>query len=208
MAYLLGSIPSAYLMGRWLADVDIRTLGDGNMGAKNVYHQFGLIPAGIVMLADIGKGSLSIWVAQHMALAEFPVFLVGFAAVLGHDWPIFARFRGGQGQAASVGVLLMLLPQETVVVLGVTGALVLATRRWNLSNSLGFALLPLLAWWSGRPTRLVVYPIALLPSIGVKKLIDLPRARRLAFASSRQQGSKQLDLAPSNNEAAVPSHHQ
>ncbi len=154
--------------------MDIRTLGDGNMGARNTYHQLGAVPAAIVLLADIGKGSLSIWLAQRMTLSEFSVFFVGITAVLGHDWPIFAHFRGGQGHATTVGVLLMLLPQETMVALVVTGALVLLTHRWDASNSLGFGLLPVLALWSGRPARLVVYPIALLPAIGVKKLIDLP----------------------------------
>jgi len=180
LAYLMGSVPSAYLVGHWTAGTDIRTLGDGNMGAKNVYHHFGLLPCLVVVIADVGKGSAAILVGQQLLFSPAAVYGMGIMAVLGHDWPVFAHFRGGQGHATSIGVLLILLPQETVISLGLTGAMLLATRHWDFSNAVGLGAIPALAWRWGRPASLVLYPIALLPTIGIKKVLDLPRARELA----------------------------
>ncbi len=184
IAYLLGSIPTAYIVGRLVAGVDIRTVGDGNVGAKNVYSQVGPLPGLVVGLFDVAKGALAVLYAKRLALPEMTILLAGFVVVLAHDWMIPLRFRGGQGMAASLGAFLVLLPQETIIILALTGALLLLTRRWNLSWSIGFGLLPILAWLAGRPPKLVLYPVALLPTIGIKKLIDLPRARRLASQAS------------------------
>ncbi|MFQ6016204.1 MAG: glycerol-3-phosphate acyltransferase [Anaerolineae bacterium] len=187
LAYLLGSFPSAYVVARLVAGVDIRTVGDGNVGAKNVYHQAGLIPAAVVAVADAGKGTLTVLLAQQLALSELASFLMGLAAVLGHDWPLFLRFRGGQGQATSVGVLLVLMPRETIIGLAVTGVVLWRTDHWDLSNGIGFALMPLLAWWSGRPSRQVLYFVALFPTIGLRKMLGMPTARRLAAARKLEE---------------------
>lgn len=180
LAYLLGSIPSAYIISRLAAGVDIRMLGDGNVGARNVYLQVGRIPGVMVALLDIAKGALAVLTARWLGLSEIAILLAGFVVVLAHDWMIPLRFRGGQGQAASVGVVLTLFPREALLMLALTGVLLLITRNWDLSCSIGFGLLPLLAWLSGRPPRQVLYPVFLFPLIGIKKLIDLPRARKLA----------------------------
>jgi glycerol-3-phosphate acyltransferase PlsY len=183
LAYLLGSIPSAYIVSRLAAGVDIRMLGDGNVGAKNVYLQVGRVPGAIVGLLDTAKGAAAVLTARWLGLSEIVVLLAGFVAVLAHDWMFPLRFRGGQGQAASVGVVLTLFPRETLLILALTGVLLLVTRNWDLSWSIGFGLLPVLAWLSGRPPRQVLYPVFLFPFIGIKKLIDLPRARKLASRS-------------------------
>jgi glycerol-3-phosphate acyltransferase PlsY len=180
LAYLLGSIPSAYIVSRLAAGVDIRMLGDGNVGAKNVCLQVGRVPGAIVGLLDTAKGAAAVLTARWLGLSEIVVLLAGFVAVLAHDWMFPLRFRGGQGQAASVGVILTLFPRETLLILALTGVLLLVTRNWDLSWSIGFGLLPVLAWLSGRPPRQVLYPVFLFPFIGIKKLIDLPRARKLA----------------------------
>jgi glycerol-3-phosphate acyltransferase PlsY len=180
LAYLLGSIPSAYIVSRLASGVDIRMLGDGNVGAKNVYLQVGHVPGAIVGLLDTAKGAAAVLSARWLGLSEIVVLLAGFVAVLAHDWMFPLRFRGGQGQAASVGVILTLFPRETLLMLALTGVLLLVTRNWDLSWSIGFGLLPVLAWLSGRPPRQALYPVFLFPFIGIKKLIDLPRARKLA----------------------------
>ena len=187
IAYLLGSIPTAYIVGRLAAGVDIRTVGDGNVGAKNVYSQVGPLPGILVGLFDVTKGALAVLYARRLALPEITVLLVGFVVVLAHDWMILLRCKGGQGMAASLGTFFVLLPREAIIILALTGALLLLTRHWDLSWSIGFGLLPILAWLAGRPSELVLYPVALLPTIGIKKLIDLPRARRLASHSERKR---------------------
>jgi len=157
------------------------------VGAKNVYSQVGPLPGLVVGLFDVAKGALAVLYAKRLALPEMTILLTGFIVVLAHDWMILLRFRGGQGMAASLGAFLVLLPQEAIIILALTGALLFLTRRWNLSWSIGFGLLPILAWLAGRPPKLVLYPVALLPTIGIKKLIDLPRARRPASQGKRKR---------------------
>jgi glycerol-3-phosphate acyltransferase PlsY len=192
-AYLLGSIPSAYLVGRAVAGVDIRHLGDGNVGARNVYYQVGALPAAVVLFMDVAKGALAIWLARAWDLDDALVYLMGLAVALGHDLPIFLRFRGGQGTATILGVLWMIIPLQTSAGVGVALAILALSRNWDLSMAVGLGLIPLLAWWAGRPPRQVLYPIALLPIIGAKKLIDRPRARRLRAMA---HGSGQHSAAP------------
>jgi glycerol-3-phosphate acyltransferase PlsY len=177
-AYLLGAIPSAYIVARRVAGVDIRTVGDGNVGAKNVYEQVGKVPGLLVATLDIGKGALAVLWARWLTSSDDAAMLAGAACVIGHDWTIFLRFQGGQGMAAIVGVLLVLMPREALLGLAVVGVFLLLTRNWDLSCGIGFGLIPLLAWWYGRPPKQVLYPVVLLPVIGFKKFLDLPRARR------------------------------
>ncbi|MBI2845357.1 MAG: glycerol-3-phosphate acyltransferase [Chloroflexi bacterium] len=175
ISFLWGSIPVAYLVARAAAGVDIRMLGDGNVGARNVYLNVGRIPGILVALGDILKGYAAVFTARQLGLSENLVLACGGVAVLAHDFTPFLRFQGGQGMSTSIGVLFFVLPQETITVVFVSAFLLLLLRNWDLSMSLGFALFPLLAWMAGRPSKLILYTIALLPLIGIKKILDLPR---------------------------------
>jgi len=179
LSYLLGAIPFAYIFARLIGGVDIRTVGDGNVGARNVWRSVGPLAGMATLLADVGKGYLAILLAKHCQLSQMAVIAAGFTAVMGHDWTVFLRFQGGQGMAASVGTMLALLPRETTLSLGVVGVVWGLLRHLDLAFSVGFGLLPLLAWRFGEPSQLVLYPVVLFPTIGLKKLIDLPRARRI-----------------------------
>jgi glycerol-3-phosphate acyltransferase PlsY len=107
-AYLLGSVPSAYIVARFVAGVDIRQVGDGNMGAKNTFETVGKLAGVAVGVADVGKGALAVAIARHFSLSEEVALLSGACAVLGHDFPLFLGFRGGQGMAAMVGIFSVL----------------------------------------------------------------------------------------------------
>nr|HID13709.1 glycerol-3-phosphate acyltransferase [Anaerolineae bacterium] len=179
-AYLLGSTPSAYLVARFAAEVDIRRVGDGNVGAKNTFESVGWLPGLVVAAADIGKGALAVAMARHFNLPENVVLLAGACVVLGHDFSLFLRFRGGQGMAAMVGVFAMLFPREMGLALLVLAIALAITRNWDLSCGIGFGLLPILLWLAGRPSKRVLYPVLLLPSIGVKKLMAMWQTRRAA----------------------------
>lgn len=179
-AALLGSVPSAYLVARFAAGVDIRRVGDGNMGAKNTFESLGWLPGLVVAAADVGKGALAVVMARHLKMPENVVLWAGACAVLGHDFPLFLRFRGGQGMAAMVGVFGVLFPYETGLAL-LTLAIALAiTHKWDLSCGIGFGLLPVLLWFAGQPPKQVLYAVLLLPTIGVKKLMATWQARRAA----------------------------
>jgi glycerol-3-phosphate acyltransferase PlsY len=174
-AYLLGSVPSAYVVCRLLAGVDIRRVGDGNVGTKNTFESVGRAAGIVVGALDIGKGMLAVWLARHLAFSEALVRWAGVCVVLGHDFPLFLGFRGGQGMAATVGVLLVLFPCATLLALAVVAVVLVFTRRWNLSCCIGLGLLPILVALFGSAVRDALYPVLLLPVIGVRKLMMVLR---------------------------------
>ena len=179
-AYLLGSIPSAYLVARFAAGVDIRQVGNGNMGAKNTFASLGWLPGLMVVVADMGKGALAVAMARHFQLPENVLLLAGVCVVLGHDLPLFLRFRGGQGMATMTGVFGVLFPRETGLAFLAFATALAITRNWDLSCGIGFGLLPVLLCLAGQPPKRVLYSLLLIPTIGVKKLMQVWQARRLA----------------------------
>ena len=132
IAYLLGSIPFAYIMGRLVKGVDIRKVGGGNMGAVNTMREIGPVPGFAVLLADKAKGSLAILVAQWLDLSLPWVFVVGGVAVAGHNWPVWLKFKGGQGLATTLGVLLALAPIEFAISFAIIVVVVLITSNMRL----------------------------------------------------------------------------
>jgi glycerol-3-phosphate acyltransferase PlsY len=171
-AYLLGSIPSAHIAARWLTGKDIYTLGDGNMGAKNTFHSVGWLAGAIVAVADVGKGSLTIAMARNLGASEAVIYLAGAFAVLGHDFPIFARFRGGQGMATILGVFVVLFPTPTLAAMGVLSLVLLFTHNWDRSCASAFVVLVGMMILTGQPPRRLVYPFILLPTIGARKFMQ------------------------------------
>ena len=128
-SYLLGSIPFSVIVGYVFAGVDIRKHGSGNAGATNVYRIAGPIAAVLATLLDVGKGALPVLVAKYL-FPEFPSVQVafGFAAVVGHVFPVFAGFNGGKGINTLLGMFLILLPIEVGVCLLVFGIIFALTR--------------------------------------------------------------------------------
>lgn len=161
IGYLLGSIPCAYIAGRLAKGADIRQLGGGNVGAVNVMREVGTAAGFAVLFADMAKGSLAVLVAQWLGLSLPWVFVVGLAAVVGHNWPVWLRFRGGQGLATTLGVLLPLAPIEFTISFAIIVLIVLLTSNMRLGASIGLAFLPLIIWLFGGELSLIVYSIAL-----------------------------------------------
>jgi glycerol-3-phosphate acyltransferase PlsY len=127
IAYLLGSIPFAYIIGRWRG-LDVRRVGDKNVGTFNVFRHGGWVPGMATLVADVGKGALAIVVAKLISVNGLVIFGAGVAAVIGHNWPVFLRFRGGRGLAVVIGALLALLPIEMLIAAAI-GLLVLYFTR-------------------------------------------------------------------------------
>lgn len=150
--YLLGSIPSAYLAGRLRKGIDIRKAGSRNMGAVNVYYEVGLVDAVLVSLADLSKGVAAILLVRSLSgiplIAGFDLLtgLTGAAAVAGHMFPVFLRFRGGKGGATATGVLLFLMPLAFPILLAIFAIAVLLTRNPTFSYSLLMIAFPFIAW--------------------------------------------------------------
>src|SRR3972149_7228065 len=109
-AYLLGSIPTAFLVTRWLTKKDIRQLGSGNVGAHNVFLYAGKAAGVTVGILDIAKGALAVIIASELFSAPLGFVLgAGLAVVLGHMWPVFLRFTGGKGLTTSLGFFAVLM---------------------------------------------------------------------------------------------------
>jgi glycerol-3-phosphate acyltransferase PlsY len=147
-AYLLGSVPFAYLVSKSRAGVDIRDVGSGNAGATNVLRELGAGPAVTVLAADVVKGLLPVAVAQAL---DAPVWVQGAtatAAVLGHVFPVFLSLRGGKGVATAAGAFSLLL----ALPLTLSGLVFLGMVVWRGYVSLGSivaaASFPLFAWLS------------------------------------------------------------
>ncbi len=118
VSYLLGSIPSAYLVGRAFKGIDIRQVGSHNMGAMNTFYAIGFWPGMLVLASDVCKGILSLWFAYLVATYLFVVpgnmvvpveMAAGIAVIAGHNFPVFLKFKGGKGGATAIGILAFLL---------------------------------------------------------------------------------------------------
>ncbi|WMT27641.1 glycerol-3-phosphate 1-O-acyltransferase PlsY [Bacillus aerius] len=109
LAYLLGSIPSGLIVGKAAKGIDIREHGSGNLGATNAFRTLGVKAGSIVITADILKGTLASALPFFMQLDIHPL-LAGVVAVIGHSFPVFAKFKGGKAVATSGGVLLFYAP--------------------------------------------------------------------------------------------------
>jgi glycerol-3-phosphate acyltransferase PlsY len=173
--YLLGSIPTALIVSHQRFGVDIRELGDGNMGARNTYRNLGHRLGVIVALTDALKGVFSVLLAKQLGLDLQLQCVAGAAAILGHDFPIFAHFRGGQGLATTIGSMFVLFPEIASIGLIVYAVLYLTTRNSDLSASTGLGLMAFLLWKTDQPMILLVYTVATLLVIPAKKMLDSNR---------------------------------
>jgi glycerol-3-phosphate acyltransferase PlsY len=149
-AYLLGSVPAAYIIARWRRGIDLREYGSGNVGASNVLaavSKWWSIP---VMLFDIGKGVLTVWIAQLLGLEVAEQVTVGIFTIIGHNWPVFLQFKGGRGVFTSLGVVTILSPKLGLIIL-VMPYLLAPIRQVSLGVFLALVSLPLFSWFLSQP---------------------------------------------------------
>jgi len=177
IGYLLGSIPTACIVSRLRKGIDIRDVGTGNMGGANVMREIGTREGIFVCLIDILKGVGAILIAQTLNVSELWVLGAGFAALVGHNFPVFAGFRGGRGTATSIGIFLVLAPKATLVTLVLVVIPFFTTRKFPAAiligfvlAGLGFALLPLFSWLLEGSLTLVCYALAVGLFILVRNL--------------------------------------
>jgi glycerol-3-phosphate acyltransferase PlsY len=161
IGYLLGSIPTAYIVSRIRKGIDIRNIGSRNMGGATVMREIGAREGVLVGLIDIAKGAGAILIVQALNISELWVFGAGFAALVGHNFPVFARFRGGRGAATIIGIFLVLAPEAMLVTLVVVAIPFFTTRKFGAALLIGFALLPLFVWLLEGWLALVRYALAI-----------------------------------------------
>jgi len=153
IGYLLGSIPSAYIFTRMKTGKDIRQMGGGNVGGYNTYKEAGILPAIGVAIVDLGKGAAAVAIAHWALHLDKPyVLIAGVGAVIGHNWMVWLKFKGGRGMGATIGILSVVLPlygyavPEFLVFLGLSLIPLVITRNVALSMGIGLVALPFIAW--------------------------------------------------------------
>lgn len=157
VAYLVGAIPMSWIVARLGAGVDLRAVGSGNLGATNLYRTLGwkyAIPAG---LFDMTKGAVpTLLLPGRIGSATWLPWAVGGAAVVGHVFSVFVRFRGGKGVATAGGVVLALAPIPTLIAFAVWATVVKVTGYVSLGSMLGALVFPIGAWIVGGSNPWVV----------------------------------------------------
>ncbi len=193
IAYLLGSIPAAYIITRLATGKDIRQLGSGNVGSNNVSKEVGKVAGVAVGIFDVGKGAAAVAIAhwllgfppmQPIGIPQAFVLLAGLAAVAGHIWSIYLKFTGGNGIATTIGVLSLLMTWELVIVIAITLLLTVITHNAVLSVNISLLSVPVSAWVLEKSWLLVVFSVVLAL---ILVLNFLPTAKAaLAKAGNRE----------------------
>lgn len=161
-AYVLGSIPTAYIIGRLRKGIDIRQVGSRNMGAMNVFYNVGFFYGILVLLTDVGKGAAAIALARWLEVPLASELVAGLIAVLGHSFPVWLRFRGGKGGAPLIGIFAFLMPWGLAIGFPLFVLLTLLTRFPTLSYSIALLSFPFVAWLIYHNGIYVVYSILML----------------------------------------------
>jgi len=172
IGYLLGSIPFAYVIARLKKGVDIRDVGGGNVGALNTYREIGPVYGIGVLAADIIKGVFAVLIARWLDVSLVWVCVAGFAAVVGHNWPVFIKFKGGKGAATVIGVLVALTPVQLLISVAIVLLLIGITRNVRLALFTLVLVLPL-DWIFDKDPIYIYTTLGLLLFIGLRTLIDL-----------------------------------
>jgi acyl phosphate:glycerol-3-phosphate acyltransferase len=160
LAYLIGSVPFALLVARKWGAPDLRRVGSGNLGATNVLRASGVTAGVLVALLDVGKGVAGVLVAARLDGSNTTPAVAGLAAIVGHIYPVWLRFRGGKGVATACGVFAALAPVALPPALVVFLVSAWLTKYISVGSVLASAALPPIAYAMGMPTPIVIAAIA------------------------------------------------
>jgi len=142
-AYFIGNISPAYIIGKFAANIDIRDHGSGNAGTTNVVRVMGTKAGIFVLISDLLKGVLAVWLGRLIG-GDLLAVSAGFLVVVGHNWPVLLKFKGGKGVATSLGVGLMISPQNALICLGIAIVVIIVTKYVSLASLIGIPIWTLL----------------------------------------------------------------
>ncbi|MFC1860746.1 glycerol-3-phosphate acyltransferase [Chloroflexota bacterium] len=183
-SYLLGSVPMAYLVARYLRGIDLRQYGSGHSGASNVRRTISMRVALPVVFYDFFKGVLIVVVAILLGMSALQQVIIGIAVIIGHNWPVFLRFNGGRGLAASMGVAFSLMPWGIAVFI-VVGLLYFVVKSTPLPVLIAMAALPVAGWVLGEPTAIII-GLLILFLLMVTRRLTAPKTATSATVSIRE----------------------
>lgn len=181
-SYLIGAVPFGLLIGR-LVGADVRMAGSGNIGATNVGRVLGKKLGILTLLCDVTKGFLPVWAAAHLlpsssANRELIVVSCGLAAVVGHMFPLYLKFKGGKGVATALGVFLALSPWSILISVLVFAAAVAGSGYVSVGSLVASGLIPLWLWIMGESSPILVAAIAIVFLIWCKHSSNIGRLLR------------------------------
>jgi glycerol-3-phosphate acyltransferase PlsY len=184
IGYLLGSIPTAYIMGKARKGIDIREVDTRNMGAGSTFRQIGIWEGFVVFAVDAGKGAGAVLIAQALDVSQPFVLAAGFAAILGHSYPFAIGFRGGQGVSTIMGIFLVLTPEAMLIMLGVMGLALLLTRHVFSMTCIAAPFLPLLIWLFDKSAVLLCYSLVIIAFVLFR---NLHRLKEFHLTANKQK---------------------
>ena len=191
IAYLLGSIPTAYLVAKWRRGIDIRRFGSGNVGLSNAVASGSRWTIFIVFSIDFLKGAVPVYLAGSniLDLLLYQQIIIGLAAICGHNWPIYLHFSGGRGVLTTLGVLFPLVPWLAITALALN-CIFLPFRQFALGTFLVLVILPFLSWFTSGLFRIEQSITLTLGITAIALLLFVRRltAPRTEFNSSLTTG--------------------
>ncbi|WP_348268394.1 glycerol-3-phosphate 1-O-acyltransferase PlsY [Edaphobacter paludis] len=192
LAYLLGSIPFGYVLVKTFRKQDIRATGSGNIGATNVARSGAKGLAIATLLLDLGKAFVAVKIAQHILPGNYDLaVLAAVAAILGHVFPVWLRFRGGKGVASALGVFLALTWPSALATLAVFVVIFLLTRYVSLASIIAAAAFPLFALhFVPLRTPIVIAGFLFIPLLIIVK--HHQNIRRLLTGTENRFGSSKV----------------
>ncbi|MBP2649849.1 MAG: plsY [Firmicutes bacterium] len=159
LSYLIGSIPNGLIIGKVFKGVDIREFGSKNIGATNAYRVLGAWPGFFVLIMDLLKGVIAVYIGKVLIGTTMGEITGAFFAITGHNWPVFLGFKGGRGVATALGVIAILMPRETAIIFIAWVIIVALTRYVSLASIVGAAMAPVLIWLFGEEIEFFVFGI-------------------------------------------------
>ena len=183
-AYLVGSIPVAYLAVKISRGVDIRNYGTGGVGGSNVFRSFSKPLGLLVGIFDAGKGALMVWIAKLLGLDVAQQVVIATAVVVGHNWSVFLRFNAGRGVSTTLGVDIVLMPWLALII-GAVILVILLIGSSPVPVLVGMALLPVFSWLFHGPLPLTLGLVGFFLIMVIRRL-TAPRTDPSAKVSSRE----------------------
>jgi glycerol-3-phosphate acyltransferase PlsY len=175
LTYLCGSIPFAYIVAKTSGKIDIRTVGSGNSGATNVFREIGKVAGVITLIADILKGFIPVHFATFIDNSFSYSIAVAAAAMAGHAFTIFLRFKGGKGVATGLGVFSALMPLPSLIALSIFGLVFAFSKYVSLGSICAVISLPLTSYFLGYGTKHIIFTFSTMILIIYKHRTNIKR---------------------------------
>ncbi len=177
MSYLIGSLPTAYIMGRIVKKIDIREHGSKNVGATNAFRVIGPVGGVSVLLIDIAKGCLAVYIARMMPVSDssLAAIFAGFAVIAGHNWTLFLNFKGGKGVATAGGVFISLSPLATGICILVFVLMMVLFKRVSVGSIAAAITLPATIWLFNGSFKIFIFSLVISITVIIKHIPNIKR---------------------------------